>query len=160
MKAKNIVIGQELEARVINANYSNHSVEVEVLEGNAKGKYFIVEKSDLIKEVKMTVAKLVKMAKAEMIKEGYTVTDLENNCLCELVQETNKTITEASEELVKITSKEWSLMDRNNNPYGEYDTIDQAKHSILHDVVSYIIEGNNTTVLQLKKKILKNIIGE
>ena len=108
----------------------------------------------------MTVAKLVKMAKAEMVKEGYTLSDLENSCLCELCQETNKAIAEASEELVSISSKEWSWMNRNNNVYGEYDTIEEAKHTILHDVVSYILEGNKTTILQLKKKILKNIIGE
>jgi hypothetical protein len=111
------------------------------------------------KKSKMTVANLVRMAKAEIEKEGYTISDLNDNCLCELAQETNKAMIEASDELVKITSKEWSLMDRNNNPYGEYDTIEQAKHSILHDVVSYILEGNNTTVLKLKKKILSNIIG-
>lgn len=113
-----------------------------------------------IKPVKMTVAKLVKMAQAEMVKEGYTVSDLENNCLCELCQDTRKVIEEVSSELVSITSKEWSLMDSNESAYGIYESKEHAQYSILHDVVSYNLEGSKTTILQLKKKILANIIGE
>ena len=48
MKAKNIQCGQELEVRVVNANYNDHAVEVQILEGSFKGQRTIVEKSDLV----------------------------------------------------------------------------------------------------------------
>lgn len=41
-----------LEVKIINKNYNSECAEVEILEGNHKGVYCIVKKSDLIKPKK------------------------------------------------------------------------------------------------------------
>jgi DNA-binding transcriptional regulator YhcF (GntR family) len=50
MKAK--IDNKILNVRIINANYNEYAVECEILEGNFKGAYTIVENTDLIKEKK------------------------------------------------------------------------------------------------------------
>ena len=47
-----------LEVKVIDANYNENSVEVELLEGNFKGYRAIVKKEDLVQETKKASAKL------------------------------------------------------------------------------------------------------
>lgn len=60
MKAKNIIVGKEIEVKIVDRHYDIDKVEVEVMEGIFKGKYCIVNENDLV---------IVKVnAKLEMVK--------------------------------------------------------------------------------------------
>lgn len=48
MKAKNIIVGKEIEVKIVDRHYDIDKVEVEVIEGTFKGKYCIVNESDLV----------------------------------------------------------------------------------------------------------------
>lgn len=50
-KAKNIIIGQEIEVKIIDAKYNEDCVEVRILEGNFKGRCAIVQKIDLVLDI-------------------------------------------------------------------------------------------------------------
>lgn len=88
MKARNIVIGQELEVKIIDSRYGNGLVEVEILEGNFKGKCAIVKTEDLIKteKVKATL-EMVKFDSEE--NRGLTVNVITENekVLDEIIEE-------------------------------------------------------------------------
>lgn len=151
MKAK--INNKEISVRIINQNYNEYSVEVEILEGTFKGKYTIVDKKDLIKP---SVAKILKVAKAEIIKSNIASEDLENNSICELLQDTCKIIVEYAKELITISSKEWNIMD---SIYCDYTTIEEAKEGILYAVIENELLGVNTTISAYKKGLLKEIEG-
>lgn len=51
IKAKNIVIGKEVEVILVNTNYSETLVEAKIVEGQFNGAYVIVNKADLVNYV-------------------------------------------------------------------------------------------------------------
>ena len=51
MKAKNIVIGEEIEVKIIDAKYNDDCVEVKIMEGKFKNLCAIVQKSDLTVDI-------------------------------------------------------------------------------------------------------------
>lgn len=150
---KAMINNQLLTVEIKDNNYNDHAVEVVILEGTFKGKYTIVEKKDLVKP---SIAKIMKVAKAEIIKENLTSEDLENHSICELLQDTCNEIESAYNELVTISNKEWSIMD---SIYCEYDTIEDAKRGILYTVIENEVCGIHKTIKQVKDEVIKNIIG-
>lgn len=50
VKCNNITIGAQLLCKIINPNYNETSIEVEIIEGNFKGSYVIVNLVDVIVE--------------------------------------------------------------------------------------------------------------
>lgn len=149
---KAMINNQLLTVEVKDVNYNDHAVEVEILEGTFKGKYIIVEKKDLVRP---SLAKIITVAKNEIKENNITIEDLENNSICELLQDTCKEIESSYNELVTISNKEWSIMD---SIYCEYDTIEDAKRGILYSVIENEVCGIHKTIKQVKNEIIKNII--
>ena len=82
VKAKNIIVGKEVEVKVIDANYGENMVEVKIAEGTFAGKCAIVKNEDLVvEEVELSMEQQV-VALCEEMKVDYS-NGIENEIVVE-----------------------------------------------------------------------------
>ena len=94
MKAKNIVLGKEIEIIIIDSNYSDDCVEVKIMEGCFAGKCVIVKKEDLVKGEKVKASLKVSKFENDTDNEDekrralcVTVTSVDDNTLYNIIGE-------------------------------------------------------------------------
>lgn len=147
MKAK--IDNKIVTVKMINANYNDTSAEVELLEGTFQGRRAIVNKCDIIKEVK-TIKDLEKL-----ITNNIDMAELENYNLVELIDTYTYNLVKEFSNNYKLSNREYQLLiDENYGKYSSCNTTEDVKVNIVLDVIECRMDNNKATFTSIKKKAL------
>lgn len=69
VKCENIIIGKQIECKIVNPKYNETSIEVQIVEGNFKGQYAIVNLNDVIVIETIKSSASIEFSKYEVIDD-------------------------------------------------------------------------------------------
>ena len=141
--AKNVKCGKLVLVRVLRS-YNEESKECKVIGSNTM---VIVNNKDLLN---ITVANISKVARSEMIENEVSFEDINNNGLCETLQETTKIIYLVADDIINLTKKEYNYI-----KYESCIDINQIKAFILMDLVEYKLYGVNRRIKDIKSHYIE-----
>jgi len=150
MKAK--IDNKIVTVKMVNANYNDHACEVQIVNGQWKGNYTIVENADIIEKVK-TINQLEILVRNDL--SNVTAEELENCNLVELISTNTYNLAKEFSSKYNVTNREYTLL--NDAYYGTYascDTIEDVKINILLDVIESRLNGDKASFTSIKKKAL------
>lgn len=145
---KNVIGANYILCKVIDGNYSDKAIEVQVLKNNA---YTVVS---LIYCKKVTQNTLKKEIQKELIANGVTKEDLDNNVFEDFISlELLCAIKEFALNFVKLTISDLKAIKSCN----EYDNVEDFKQTIIFSFFDYLLDNDNITITQFKNTIVKNL---
>lgn len=145
---KNVIGANYILCKVIDENYSDRAIEVQVLKNNA---YTVVS---LIYCKKVTQNTIKKEIQRELIENGVTKEDLDNNVFEDFISlELLCAIKAFALNFVKLTISDLKAIKSCN----EYDDVEDFKQTIIFSFFDYLLDSENITITQFKNTIVKNL---
>lgn len=145
---KNVIGANYILCKVIDANYSDNAIEVQVLKNNA---YTVVS---LIYCKKVTQSTLKKEIQKELTANGTTQEDLDNNVFEDFISlELLRAIKEFSSNFVKLTISDLKAI----KYCDEYDNAEDFKQTIIFSFFDNLLDNDNITITQFKNSKIKEL---
>lgn len=145
---KNVIGENYILCKVIDGNYSDKAVEVQVLKNNA---YTVVS---LIYCKKVTQNTIKKEIQKELSAKGVTENDLNNNVFEDLISlELFRAIKEFSLNFVKLTVSDLKYI----KYCDEYDNAEDFKQAIIFEFFDNLLDDKAITITQFKNSKIQEL---
>ncbi|WP_346938135.1 hypothetical protein [uncultured Clostridium sp.] len=147
MKAK--IDNKIVTIKMVNANYNESSAEVELLEGTFQGRRAIVNKCDIIEEIK-TIKQL-----ETLVRNNIDIAELENYNIVELLDSNIYSQVKQLANNYNLSNSEYKLLkDEHCGKYNYCYSIEDMKTNILLDVIESKLNNEKVSFTSIKKRAL------